>query len=204
MNREAPVTSAGGYQGYPHIALKKFICKNSRIRTVLDRSSELRLPQWYLGGGCVAQTIWNLFHGYPPEKNIKDIDLAYYDPDLSFEAEDRHIKHVQDLLGDVPVELDIKNQARVHLWFQDKFGYQIQPYQSIEEAITTWPTTSTCVGVRIQDGQCKVYAPYGLDDLFNMVVRPNKKQIRECDYVNKVKRWKKCWPRLKIIDWEEA
>jgi len=204
MRLEAPVTSTRGYQGYPHLALKKLISKNNHIRTILDRSSALRLPQWYLGAGCVAQTIWNLFHGFPPEKNIKDIDLAYFDPDLSFEAEDRYIKHVQDLLGDIPVKLDVKNQARVHLWFADKFGYRIQPYRSIEEAIDTWPTTSTCVGVRIKERKCHVYAPYGLDDLFNMVVRPNKKQIQESDYINKVKRWKKCWPRLKIIAWDEA
>jgi len=201
MSREAPVTSTQGYKEHPHTALQDLISKNGHLRTVLDRSSELRLPQWYLGAGCVAQTVWNLFHGYPAGKNIKDIDLAYYDPDLSFEAEDRYIKHVNELLGDIPVELDVKNQARVHLWFAHKFGYQIQPYRSIEEAITTWPTTSTCVGVRVQSGKFVVYAPYGLDDLFNMVVRPNKKQITKQVYLDKVTRWKECWPSLKIIPW---
>ncbi len=195
--------SARGDKEHPNIILKNLILRNDHLRTILGRSWQLRLPNWYLGAGSIAQTVWNLLHDYSPEKNIKDIDIAYYDPDLSYEGEDKHIRAVRTLLDDIPIELDVKNQARVHLWFKDRFGYEIEPLRSVEEAITTWPTTSTCVGVRIRNGKFLVYAPYGLDDLFNMIVRPNKKQITEEIYLNKVNRWKECWPQLTIIDWNQ-
>ncbi len=193
--------SAQRNEEHPKIILKNLILRNNLLQTILSRSWQLRLPNWYLGAGCIAQTVWNMLHAYSPEENIKDIDIAYYDPDLSYEGEDKHIRAVGTLLGDIPIELDVKNQARVHLWFKDRFGYEIEPYKCIEEAITSWPTTSTCVGVRIQNGRFLVYAPYGLDDLLNMVVRPNKKQVTEEVYLNKVNRWKECWPGLKIIPW---
>ena len=79
-------------------------------------------------GGCVRDAL----RGQP----IKDIDIAYYDPDLSYEAEDKHIRRVRALLKDIPIELDVKNQARVHLWFADKFGYDMPPYPSIQTGST--------------------------------------------------------------------
>jgi len=47
----------------------------------------LNLPAWYLGAGCVAQTIWNRAHGKAPGADILDYDLVYYDRDLSEERE---------------------------------------------------------------------------------------------------------------------
>ncbi len=46
------------------------------------------------------------------------------------------------------VEIDIKNEARVHLWYGERFGKEIEPYRSSAEAIATWPTSASCVGVR--------------------------------------------------------
>ena len=46
-----------------------------------------------------------------------------------------------------------------------------------------------------------MYAPYGLNDLFGMIVRPNKLQITEVIYQQKVTRWKTCWPSLQIVGW---
>ena len=77
----------------------------------------------------------------------------------------------------------------------------IEPYPSIEAAISSWPTTATCIGVRMQRDDLIVYAPYGLNDLFDMIARPNKVQITEAIYIKKVDRWKTCWPKLQIIPW---
>ena len=81
------------------------------------------------------------------------------------------------------------------------FGYDITPYNSVEEAINTWPTTATSVGVRLVDNKLKVYAPFGLNDLFGMIVRANKAQITEKIYMEKVRKWSAKWPSLKIIPW---
>jgi hypothetical protein len=41
----------------------------------------------------------------------------------------------------------LKNQIRVHLWYESKIGFQLNPYLSIEEAIESWPTTATALAV---------------------------------------------------------
>src|SRR4029077_1290893 len=46
--------------------------------------------------------------------------------------------------------------------------------------------------------------PFGLDDLFGLVVRPNKRQITRAIYEAKVDRWRPIWPRLTYLPWEEA
>ncbi|MGE5550365.1 MAG: nucleotidyltransferase family protein [Bacteroidota bacterium] len=140
--------------------------------------------------------------GYDLTAHLNDLDLVYFDGhDLSYEAEDRYIRQAHELFKHLPIRVEVRNQARVHLWYERHFGYPIEPYRSVEEAINTWLTTATCVGVRYQKDTFSVYAPYGLNDLFGMIVRPNKLQITEEIYLNKVKRWKQCWPKLQIVPW---
>ncbi len=177
---------------------------NRVVSKILEGAPRLALPDWYLGAGCVAQTVWNELHGFPPTVNISDYDLVYFDrSDLSEDSEDFRAAQARELLQDLGGEIDLKNEARVHLWYPDHFGYAIEPYTSTEDAISTWPTTATAVGVRKEaDGQLTVFAPFGLDDLFGLVVRPNKRQITEEIYLRKVERWTKCWPKLVVIPWD--
>lgn len=96
----------------------------------------------------------------------------------------------------------MKNQARVHIWYEDKFGYSIKPYTSTDEAITTFPTTATAVGIRPLDNRLALCAPYGLSDLLAPVVRVNKKQVTREIYEKKIARWRQLWPDLEIIPWD--
>ena len=178
--------------------------KSEIISEAFKRAEQLNLPNWYIGAGCIAQTVWNHFHGFDPESFINDIDLVYFDSvDLSFEAEDGFIRKAAEYFKGFSIPIDIKNQARVHLWFEDKFGYNIAPYQSITDAVKTWPTTSTTVAVRPDGASYEVYVPYGLEDLFSLSIKPNKVQITREICETKCKRWRKHWPRLKIIPWDE-
>ena len=168
----------------------------------LERLAVLDLPSWYLGGGCIAQTVWNVAHLNPPTTGIDDFDIAYFDVDLSARAENEVVACVRDLLSDLPVRPDVKNQARVHLWYASRFGYEIRPYRSCEDALATWPTTAAAVGVRRVEGALLVEAPFGMDDLLNLVVRPNRVQITPDIYAAKVDRWRTVWPLLQILPWE--
>lgn len=183
--------------------LERILVQNKVIENILRLAPELQMPNWYLGAGCIAQTIWNKLHGFDLNCGIKDYDLVYYDPsNLSGEKEELYIQKGRELFKDIPVE--IKNEARVHLWYEKHFGYPIVPYQSVEDAINTWPTTATCVAVKYYDkNQFTVYAPYGLNDLLGMIVRPNKTQITKEIYLKKAERWKKIWHKLKIIPWDK-
>jgi uncharacterized protein len=178
--------------------------RNELVGECLDRLARLELPNWYLGGGCIAQTVWNVAHGNPPATGIDDFDIAYFDADLSERAESEVVACVRDLLSDLPVRPDVKNQARVHLWYAARFGYQIRPYRSCEDALATWPTTAAAIGVRQVDGTLLVEAPFGTDDLLGLVVRPNRVQITPAIYAAKVERWGRLWPLLRIMPWEDG
>ncbi|MGV9374507.1 nucleotidyltransferase family protein [Nonomuraea sp. NPDC003707] len=140
-------------------ALRTVLGANPTLTTVLDGARALDLPGWWVAAGAVVQTIWNHVTGRDPEHGIKDYDLVYYDPsDLSWEAEDRAIRAGAELFGDVPVE--IRNEARVHLWYEERFGVPCPPYESAEDAIDSFPSTTSSLGVRLTpSGRWQVYAP---------------------------------------------
>ena len=85
----------------------------------------LGLANWYLAAGGVFQTIWNVVTGRDPQAGIKDYDVFYFDShDLSYEAEDAVIKRANRLFADIPATIEVRNEARVHLWYEQKFGVQ--------------------------------------------------------------------------------
>lgn len=183
-------------------SLIQTVLSNPDLTAVLKSVSELGLPNWYIGAGCIAQTYWNHVHGFPLSENITDIDLVYFDPvDVSYEAEDFIIQRAKDIFHHLAIPVDLKNQARVHLWYGKHFGTPLDPYPSVEAAISSWPTIATAVAITGKDSLYRVYAPYGLDDLFNLIIRPNKVQITPEIYRAKVSRWQRHWPRLTILPW---
>jgi hypothetical protein len=182
--------------------LQQALILNPVVEAMLDLAEEMHLPDWYLGAGGVAQTVWNLRHGFPAEEGIKDYDLVYFDPtDLSEKARHEVEREVTSRLAMPEVVLDVHNEARVHLWYQERFGRSIDPYRSTEHAIATWPSTASSVGVRRQSDGFVVCAPYGLSDLLGMVARPNKEIVSRDVYQEKVQRWHRRWPRLRVIPW---
>lgn len=180
--------------------------KNRSVQLILDRAGSLGMPDWYLAAGCIPQTVWNLQSGFDPERGIRDYDLVYYDAgDTSYEAEDVFIQKGKKLFEDIAIPVEIRNEARVHLWHKKRFGKQIDQYRSTEEAIGMFPTIATSVGVKKDaEGKLQVYAPFGLDDVFDKVVRPNKAQTTEKIYQDKFTGWLKVWPDLKVIPWDEG
>lgn len=182
--------------------LLRILESNKSVQVILERADELKMPNWYLGAGGIAQTVWNTGHGFDPQKGIKDYDLVYYDGDnISYEAEDVYIQKGREAFKEIPVLVEIRNQARVHLWYKNHFGYPIDQHKSVEDAIGTWPTTATAVGVRKNGKNFQICAPFGLDDLLGMVVRANKIKITEKIYQDKIDRWIRIWPNLKITPW---
>ena len=185
-------------------ALKNIILSNEMIDVVIKRAKSLDIDNYYVGAGCITQTVWNYLSNNPLGYGIKDIDFVYFDDkNLDFESENKVISQVRELYSDLKIEVDVKNQARIHLWYKNHFGYAIEPYRSLESALNTWPTTATSIGVRNEkNNEFKVYAPFGLNDLFGKIVRANKAQITKQIYENKVSSWLKKWPDLTIIPWE--
>ncbi|NLW46251.1 MAG: nucleotidyltransferase family protein [Firmicutes bacterium] len=184
--------------------LLDIVTNNKLIHEICRISQELDLKNYYIGAGFIAQSAWNYMSNYSLTHGINDIDIAYFDEDVSLEKEDQVIKKAEELFEDYPLKVDLKNQARVHLWYKDHFGYEIKPYLSVEEAINTWPTTATSIGIRLnQDNSWQIYAPFGLNDLLSKIIRANRVQITKEIYEKKIERWIKYWSDLKIFPWEK-
>ena len=170
--------------------LHEILKRNTPLYDIIKQASKLDLENYYIGAGCITQTVWNHLSGLDLTHGISDVDFVY------FNHEDLPIHLTSDVF-----DIDITNQAKVHLWHEDYFGYGIEPYTSVEHAIDSWPTAATAVGVRLEGDELKVYAPFGLDDIFSMTVRANKVKIAEEIYIQKVEKWKKKWDKLTIIPW---
>lgn len=150
---------------------------------VLRIVRDLDLPDWMIFSGAVYQPVLNHLTGRPLDYGIKDYDVAYHDDrDTSYEAEDVVIQRVAAAFEPPLRDLvEVRNQARVHLWFADKFGAD-EPYPALgssAEALERFVATAFCVGVRLQaDDTLRIWAPFGLDDLFALRLRPNPLRVK--------------------------
>ena len=146
------------------------------LMQVLRTVRALDLPDWMVFSGAVYQPVLNHLTARPPGYGVKDYDLAYFDAsDLSYTAEDGVIRRVAAVF-DEPVrsKVEVRNQARVHLWFEDHFGEAYSPLSSTAEALERFASPLFAVGVRLDaDDRLHVAAPFGLADLFAMKLRPN-------------------------------
>ncbi|MEV0491864.1 nucleotidyltransferase family protein [Streptomyces atratus] len=183
--------------------LRSVLSQNEVLTDVMTRAETLELPGWYVTAGCLFQTVWNVVTGRPPTSGIKDYDIFYFDgTDLSWEAEDAVIKAGQEVFAGLPAEVEIRNEARVHLWYEQKFGVPCPPHESTEAAIDSFAATTCCLGVRLEPGGgWRVYAPHGLSDVFNLVVRPNPVLAPRDVYEAKAARWRDEWPELTVLPW---
>ena len=185
--------------------LEAALASNEWIANLCAHWHVLGLPQCWLVAGCIAQTYWNHKHGFTATYGLDDLDLVYFDAvDLSEDGEAAQRERIRRQFPDLPVRIDVKNQARVHLWYEQKFGYPLAPYESTLAAIDTYPTTSTTIGIQPAADGLNAYASYGFGDLLALVVRPNKTQVQQATYEAKVGRWHKLWPELRIVPWTES
>src|SRR5215831_1236135 len=119
---------------------------------VLSASRGLGLPDWLVFSGAVYQPVLNHLTGRPHDFGIKDYDLAYFDAsDLSYEAEDVVIRRVAAAF-DEPLKnmVEARNQARVHLWFEGKFGEAYTKLSCTAEALERFVSPMFAVGVRLE------------------------------------------------------
>ena len=192
------------YSSLPQ-ALQDALLVNPVISEVLGHWDELALPRCWVVAGVIVQGYWNAAHKLPPLHGISDIDLIYFDPeDLSEGSESREARRINERFAHLNIHFDVKNEARVHLWYERKFGYPIDPYTSAESAIDTFPTTAGSVGIRPVRNTIESYATFGFEDLLGLVIRPNKRQVTREIYTEKVARWRDLWPLLRIVDWDDA
>ena len=104
--------------------LEGIVFKSTLLLPILRAWREIALPDCWLVAGAVAQTVWNHAFGLPLTHGISDVDIVYFDADdLSEESEANQAARVRDMFSDLPAWIDVKYEARVHCWYEAKFGY---------------------------------------------------------------------------------
>ncbi len=184
-----------------HRRLNDIVGASPTLMRVLRLAREADLPDWALVSGAVYQAVWNALTGRAPDYGVRDYDLFYFcAADLSYEAEDVEIRRVAALAPE-PLRsmIEVRNQARVHLWFEDHFGEAYSPTASTAEAIARFASPAHAVGVRLGDGDAlTVIAPFGLDDLFAMRLRPNPARPRAAGWDKVVASARGRWPEVTV------
>ncbi len=186
--------------------LSEIVRADPGLMHVLTTVRGLDLPDWRVFSGAVYQSVWNAVTGRPAGYGIRDYDLGYFDPDVSWDAEDVVIKRVAAAFDEPFREMvEVRNQARVHLWFEGKFGEPYQALAGTDEALARFVAPAFAVGVRLEaDDAISVAAPFGLEDVFSLTLRPNPRRGLARGWDRVVANARARWPELTIIEPERT
>ena len=153
------------------------------------------MPDCWIGAGFVRSAVWDHLHGLSASLPNGDVDVVWFDPERADPGEDAALE-ARLRAVDPALDWSVRNQARMH-WRNGDAAYA-----SCADALRHWPETATAVAVRRtgRDG-CDIAAPFGLGDLFALVVRPTP-GFRAQVYRDRIahKRWAERWPRLRILN----
>lgn len=165
---------------------------------------DLGLPDPLLGSGAIYNTVWNVLTGRERYAGIKDADIVYFDPsDRSYEAEDQVIRRTQTYFADSQIPVEVRNQARVHLWFPEKFGLAYPELTCTADMLLYFATRTHAVAARIESGEIVIFAPFGLDDMFSFRLTPNPALRNRATHESKAARAMAIWPELRFEPWPD-
>ncbi len=193
------------YAGAPRATqeriFRKLVLANPVNTAILARMADLPLPQGMLVSGCLYQSVWNGLLGHAPTRGIRDYDLAYFDDsDLSYEAEDRVIRLCAKAFADLGVTVEVRNQARVHVWYETHFGLPYAPLSSAVQSLQRYLCRCHAVAIEpLPGGALALHAPFGLDDVFAFHIRPRDgAEVSADSYAQKAARMQALWPQLQV------
>ncbi|MEE9389154.1 MAG: nucleotidyltransferase family protein [Paracoccaceae bacterium] len=182
-------------------ALNDIVRASPTLMQAIQAARDLDLPDWWIVAGAIYNQVWNHLTDRPDMYGVNDIDLFYYDPDTSYGAEDAVIKRAANSFAEHP-PVEARNQARVHLWYEQHFGTPYSPLKNSREAVDRFACRSHCVAMRLlPDDSFKLYAPFGLNDIFSFQVTPNPARNNRETHERKGAVQLAKWPELTITPW---
>jgi len=170
-----------------------FIEAQPSMTATLAHLADLALPDSWIGAGFVRDAVWDTLHDRAWTPGAGDVDVLYFDPG-GIRLEDERAIEARLRLIDPTQPWSVKNQARMHRRNGDA------PYADCLDAIAHWLETCTAVAARLVDGRVELLAPYGVDDLLNLVLRPTDAGRRKPEAYaarSRDKRWRARWPSLR-------
>jgi hypothetical protein len=187
----------------------RLIAMNPTLREVIDRVHRLELPDTWVAGGCLFQTVWNILALEDPARGIEDYDVFYFEPGDCSPAAEQDVNHrAARMFADLGCRIDARNQARVHLWYAQEFGVTGYPrLRKTTDGIDHFLAVCCMVGARkTADATVELYAPLGVDDVLSCTMRPNPLFPRapRSSYEQKARRWQALWPALVVEPFRDA
>ncbi len=181
--------------------LSQLIRSTPWLMPILEVVRECDPLDWLVGAGVIRNLVWDHLHQYQAPTPLADIDVIFFDPEDVRPERDRMVQ--EQLAQKLPhVPWEATNQAAVHLWYEDVFGFSVPALHSSEEAVGTWPETATSVAVRLlPTDEIYIVAPCGLSDLFNMILRRNPCRVTRELFIQRLqsKQILRKWPRVQVI-----
>jgi hypothetical protein len=172
------------------------------LHALLLHVESLGLPDSWIGAGFIRNAVWDVLHGREIDiSRLNDVDVLYFDAgDVRRECETELEQRLLALSHDT--RWSVKNQARMHRHNGDA------AYRGTCDAVAHWAETATAIAARTNRGKLEIMAPFGADDLLNLIVRPAPVFKHKMDvYRERIasKNWLSRWPRLTLLmSWEEA
>ena len=117
--------------------------RNPVNAAISDELFRLALPDAWIVSGCLVQTVWNGLTNRATDYGINDYDVFYFDPDTSWQAEDAVIRQLQGQFANLGVGVEVRNQARVHLWYPKKHALPYPALSSSTRGIDRFLTRNT-------------------------------------------------------------
>lgn len=206
MSGRAHLRFAGLEPAQQAAALTAIVAGHRLLEPALEILTALDLPDAWIVSGAVYQSIWNHLTDRPLTHGLKDIDVIYFDGhDLSYEAEDREIKRVTALMAGLPVPVELRNQARVHLWFERRFGVRVLALTSATQSLERYAAKTHAVAIRRHPaGELEIVAPFGLEPIFAFRLVPNLALDNRRTYEEKGARMAALWPELTVEPWPQT
>ena len=170
--------------------------ENPDMMTILTIIRDLDLKDSWLAAGSVRNFIWNLLSDKAPFDRETDGDVILCDPDVSYEET---VSLEKKLREDFPqYQCELKNQVYMHL-----HSPHTAPYTSSRDAMSKYPERCTAIGLRLHaDATLELFAPYGLEDIFNFHVSPtphfldNEDRMKLYQERFSKKNWQEKWKNL--------
>lgn len=148
----------------------------------------------WIAAGFVRNVVWDALHGYDEPTPLSDIDVLYFAADnLEPEADCAWERRLLEACPDQP--WSVRNQARMHLRNGDA------PYRDCGDAMCHWVEVSAAVAVRLLGESLELLAPLGIDDIWQLRVRPTEHfRAKPQIYRERIaaKNWPARWPKLHI------
>ncbi len=170
------------------------ISKDKWMMGVIQLAAKLELPDWWICAGFIRAKVWDELHGFSEKTLLPDVDVIYFDSkQLDKQNEKLFEKELNKL--DATIPWSVKNQARMHTL------NQVEPYTSSMDGMSKFPETATAIGITLDEkGELHLCAPYGVEDLITMRIRPTPYFEGSQIYYDRVKlkKWSTTWPKVTV------